>query len=222
MIIFAHILNNMSSFRKRIIWSALLLAFFVLFALGFRQAGQWLVRHDALHAADALLILTGSTGDRAQYAADLYHSGHAPLLFVVHDHESGKEYFAARGIYLPNAAEITRDLLVQLKVPDSVIILLPAQARSTKDEAQAMMAYLEQHPEIRTLLLVSSASHTRRSMIIFNNSFNHQGLQINLISAPSPYNGFNAKRWWSSRESAKDVFNEYTKLFWFLLFERWS
>ena len=222
MIIFAHILNNMSSFRKRIIWSALLLAFFVFFALGFRQAGRWLVLHDALQPADALLILTGVVGDRAQHAADLYHSGHAPLVLIVHDYEPGKEYFAARGIYLPNAAEITRDLLVQLKVPDSVIILLPAQARSTKDEAQAMMAYLEQHTGISTLLLVSSASHTRRSMIIFRNRFRNKEFHTTLISAPSPYTGFEAQRWWTNRESAKDVFNEYTKLFWFLLFERWS
>jgi uncharacterized SAM-binding protein YcdF (DUF218 family) len=208
--------------RKRIFIYVLLAAIFVLFILLFRQAGQWLVQHNELKQADALVILTGSTGDRAQHAADLYHSGLTPLILIVHDYEAGKDYFAARNIYLPNAAEITRDLLVQLDVPDSLIILLPAQARSTRDEAQAMITYLQQHPETTSLLLVSSASHTRRSMIIFHNHFHRHKLQTELISAPSPYTGFKEQRWWKHRESAKDVFNEYTKLLWFLLVERWS
>ncbi len=214
--------KNMYRNTKKIILAGLLLALFVLLLIFLRNAGSWLVKVDKLKQADALIVLTGSTGDRAQYAADVFHSGQAPKVFIVHNYEPGKEYFADKGIYLPNAAEITRDLLLQLNVPDSSIILLAAQARSTKDEARVMQSYVKQNPGLQSLILLSSASHTRRSMIIFRNRFHRQELQTELISAPSPYTGFNAQRWWTNRESAKDVFNEYTKLFWFLLLERWT
>lgn len=214
-------MRKTTNLRKRIFTYSLLLAFFVSLIVMLVQAGQWLVRLDELKPADAILILTGTKGDRALHAADLFNKGYAPLILIVHDHEPGKEYLAQQDIYLPNAAEITQSLLLQMNLPDSSILLLPGAAQSTKDEADAVAAWLQTVPNIQSLLIVSSEAHTRRSLIIFNNRFRKQGLAVTPISAPSPYTGFQARGWWQHRESAKDVFQEYVKLTYFLLADSW-
>lgn len=185
------------------------------------RGGHYLVRYDSLQPADAILILTGTKGDRALHAADLFNKGYAPLILIVHDHEPGKEYLAGKDINLPNAAEIIQSLLLQMNLPDSCILLIPGAAQSTKDEAEAVAAWLQTEPNTRSLLIVSSEAHTRRSLTIFNNRFRKHVLAVRRISAPSPYTGFRARGWWQHRESAKDVFQEYVKLFYFLLADSW-
>ena len=99
--------------------------------------------------------------------------------------------------------------------------LLPGQAASTRAEAQITANYLQQNPQIDTLIIVSSAAHMRRAIMIFEDTFDDHNLNITLLSAPSKYSGFNAKIWWKDRESAKQVFMEYTKIASFLLIEQW-
>ncbi len=207
--------------KKAIISAGILSVVLILALLILLRGGHYLVKYDPLQPADALLILTGSKGDRALHAADLFHKQYAPLILIVNDHEPGKEYLSGRGVYLPNAAEITCDLLVQLQVPDSLIILLPGAARSTLDEANATANWLQTQPQIETLILISSEAHTKRAYKIFKNRFRKNKCNTTLLMAPSPYTGFQAKGWYTHRESAKDVFNEYAKLIWFWLIERW-
>jgi len=212
--------NPMRQSRKILLIAGTFFVFSLALLMLFR-GGHYLVKYDPLQAADALLILTGSKGDRALHAADIYHQGKAPLILIVNDHEAGKEYLAGRGIYLPNAAEITRDLLLQMQLPAGSIQLIPAAAQSTMDEAEALSNWLIQNEQIQSLIIVSSVSHTRRAVKIFENRFRKHNLEIAIISAPSPYTGFQAKGWYTHRESAKDVFNEYTKFVWYWLIERW-
>lgn len=194
---------------------------FLLSLLFLLRGGHYLVKYDPLQPADALLILTGSKGDRALHTADLFHKQYAPLILIVNNHEPGKEYLAGRGVYLPNDAEITHDLLLQLHVPDSLIILLPGAAQSTMDEADAVAVWMMHNPHIQSLIIVSSAAHTRRAAKIFDNRFRKHQCSATLLMAPSPYTGFRALGWYTHRESAKDVFQEYVKLTWYWLIERW-
>lgn len=213
-------INPMRHSRKTLLIVGTLFVF-SLALLFLLRGGHYLVKYDPLQAADALLILTGSKGDRALHAADLFHKQYAPLILIVNDHEPGKEYLSGKGVYLPNAAEITRDLLLQMQLPAGSIQLIPAAAQSTMDEAEALSNWLIQNEQIQSLIIVSSESHTRRAVKIFENRFRKHNLEIAIISAPSPYTGFQPNRWYTHRESAKDVFNEYAKLIWYWLIERW-
>jgi hypothetical protein len=56
--------------------------------------------------------------------------------------------------------------------------------------------------------------------MIFEDSFSDRGLEVSLISIPSKYSGFNANQWWTDRESAKQVVEEYVKMVSFLLVEQ--
>lgn len=186
-----------------------------------RQAGNWLVRADAPQKADAILILMGSRGDRALQAADLWKESYAQQIIFVEDYENGREFLAKRGIILPNDAFMTTSILTQLGVPDSCILTLPGEAKSTINEAGALQKYLSLYPETDTLLLVTSKSHARRATMIFQNQFNELPHQVVVISIPSVYDNFKSKDWWKHRESAKQVFMEYVKIASFVVFEQW-
>jgi hypothetical protein len=62
----------------------------------------------------------------------------------------------------------------------------------------------------------------RRAYMIFNDAFNDNNLNIKIYTIPSKYSDFNAKHWYTHRESAKQVFMEYSKIFSFLLVEQWQ
>lgn len=186
------------------------------------QAGNFLVVADTPLKADAILVLMGSRGDRALQAAELWKKGYAQKIIFVEDYEKGREFLAERGIQLPNDALMTTSILNQLGIPDSSILTLPGETRSTINEAEALHQYLLQHPETDTLILVTSQSHSRRATLIFKNQFSQLPHPVVLLSVPSQYDRFKSRDWWKHRESAKQVFMEYVKITSFLLFERWQ
>jgi len=73
---------------------------------------------------------------------------------------------------------------------------------------------------IDTLLVVSSASHTRRAHQIFSAAVKSLDHPVHICCSPSPYTDFNAQKWWKDREDIQDVFIEYVKMANFLLFEK--
>jgi hypothetical protein len=58
--------------------------------------------------------------------------------------------------------------------------------------------------------------------MIFNDTFKDNNLNTIILTVPSKYSGFNAKKWYTHRESAKQVFMEYVKITSFLLIEQWQ
>ncbi len=187
-----------------------------------RSAGTFLIKQDALQKSDATLILMGSLADRVLHAADLYKDGHSTEILVVNNIQYGSEYLEQYNVYIPNGAELSKQALTQLHIPDSLITIIPGQAASTRAEAEITANYLQQNPQIDTLIIVSSAAHMRRAIMIFEDIFRDYGINATILSAPSKYSGFNAKKWWTDRESAKQVFMEYTKIASFLLVEQWQ
>lgn len=206
--------------KKHILYITLIL-FLLLSVFMFRQAGNWLVRTDVPQKADAILILMGSRGDRALEAAALWEKHFADTLIFVEDYENGREFLTQRGIVLPNDAYMTSSILNQLGVPESCILTLPGEAKSTLDEADALKKYLVNKPSVDTLILVTSKSHSRRAIEIFDKSLQTLPHKVILISCPSSYDNFQAKTWWKHRETAKQVFLEYLKIISFVIFEQW-
>ncbi len=200
-----------------------LLVFTLAILLFFRNAGHFLVKETPAAKANATLILMGSIADRVLQTADIYKQNLTDEILIVNNIQYGSEYLAQYDVHIPNFAELSKQALTQLSIPDSLITIIPGRAASTRAEAQITANYLQQNPHIDTLIIVSSAAHMRRAMMIFEDTFDDHNLNITLLSAPSKYSGFNAKIWWKDRESAKQVFMEYTKIASFLLLiEQWQ
>jgi len=207
---------------KHIIIAGLLLAFLVFGLFVIKNAGNFLVKSDNPTKGDATLILMGSIADRVLQASDNYKQNLTTEILIVNNIQYGSEYLAQYNVHIPNFAELSKQALIQLHIPDSLITIIPGRATSTRAEAQITANYLQQNPHIDTLIIVSSAAHMRRAMMIFEDTFNDNNLSVTILSAPSKYSGFNAEKWWRDRESAKQVFMEYLKITSFLLIEQWQ
>ena len=192
------------------------LAVFFLFFLAsiwmVPRMGTYLVYQDKLQKADATVVLMGNIPDRVLEAYDLYEEGYSPKIIIVMANRYGIEVFRRKGIPLDGQTAIARKALTGLGMPADSIIILPGDAKSTQDEAVAVRNYLEKHPEVDTLLLVTSSYHSRRAALTFEKEFSLLSHPVIVISCPSKYTGFDDKTWWKDRESAKQVFFEYLKL----------
>lgn len=111
--------------------------------------------------------------------------------------------------------------LKALGIPEKRIIPLEAQTKSTMDEAILLKAYLERHPEIEKVTLVTSSYHTRRAYLIVKNRLSQLDREISIDVYPSPYTATNLNQWWRKKEDAAVVATEYMKLLSFCIWERW-
>jgi len=71
-----------------------------------------------------------------------------------------------------------------------------------------------------SLILVSSAPHTRRASMIFKAAFKNSEKPVCIFCSPSPYTVFNAEKWWKRKDDIETVLLEYLKLMNFVLFDR--
>ena len=183
------------------IYSSCIIILIVVFYTGAcRQAGLWLVEEDDPVHADAIVILMGSVSDRVLQASDLYKQGKAGAVIMVEVSLRKYKELKARGEDIISNTDQSRDASVALGIPLPNIRILPGDATSTLTEAMIVREYLANNPGIDTLLLVSSAPHTRRASMIFKSAFRKAKTPVYIFSSPSHYTDFNAQKWWRSRE----------------------
>jgi len=181
------------------------------------------MKEDEPVQADAIVILMGSVYDRVLQASDLYLQGLSRQMIMVETRQlDDDKVLKGEEVYNISNTGQTRNVAVSLGVPLDSIIILPGGAASTRMEAIIFRDYFVNKPDIDTILLVSSAEHTRRASIIFKTVFRKAGLPVHVVSSPSTYSGFNAEKWWKSRNEIKDVVMEYLKIGYFFLFDRWK
>jgi uncharacterized SAM-binding protein YcdF (DUF218 family) len=87
-------------------------------------------------------------------------------------------------------------------------------------EAIIVRDYLATVASIDTLILVTSAQHTRRSSMIFRTALKDADHPVCVLCSPSAYTIFNPKYWWRGKEGIQTVLSEYVKIGNFLLLER--
>ena len=125
-----------------------------------------------------------------------------------------------RGVKLISNSTQVKDAMQSLGIPSDSILILPGDAASTRMEAEIVRSYLQTQTGIDTLLIVTSAGHTRRAFKIFKAAFVALEEPPVVYCSPSIYTDFQAEKWWRSKEGIQDVVREYMKLTNFVLFER--
>jgi uncharacterized SAM-binding protein YcdF (DUF218 family) len=151
--------------------------------------------------AEAIVLLGGATnsqlaprpwveisdeGDRVLYAAKLYREGKAPLIIPT----GGRIEWKGPGT---SEAEDMTILMETMGVPRSAIILEP-KALNTYENAVNVKTILEER-KIDRFLLVTSAAHMPRSMMIFRK------LGLNAIATPTDYQKSNLESQLTRMES---------------------
>ncbi len=171
---------------------------------------------DELPRADRIVVLAGSSTyrERTRLAAALFREGRAPKVTLTNDDLRGgwsnelqrNPYFVERA-----AAELRR-----AGVPDEGIETLPRAVTSTHDEALVMREHAEAQG-LRSLLVVTSAYHTRRALWTFRKVFEGSGVQVGLVSVPPGDETPEPATWWLHAQGWRVVAGEYVKLIYYRL-----
>ncbi len=119
-------------------------------------------------SADTLADMSG-VGDRLIFAVAAYKAGRAPVIVVTGGAKEG---------FVPEA-KLIRDILVTLGVPPQAIIM-EVRNRVTLDNTRFTRHTLAAM-EAKSVLLVTSAFHMRRSMLVFD------ALDIDVFPAPTDF-----------------------------------
>src|SRR5436190_11798803 len=126
-------------------------------------AGRVLVVADPLPPrADAIVILAGSVPDRALAAADLYRAGLAPRVVVTRERAgTGQAALHARGVRLPEDAELTVMALRGLGVPSPACVVTRRRAASTEAAPSTMPSRACAH-RLQPAARATPCAHRRR------------------------------------------------------------
>lgn len=174
--------------------------------------GRYLIVEDELQPAEILFLLNGDFNTRPFYAAELYARGLAPRIVIARAEPSPAERLGL----LPNETDISVAVLERQGVPPAAITVLPVPGgvTSTYDEAVVLRTYVEAN-DIHSLILVTSAFHTRRAGWIVRQALDGLDVTVQLAAARPP--DYDETNWWQSEAGQINVNNEYIKLIYYLL-----
>ena len=165
--------------------------------------GSWLVREDHIHKVDAIAVLCGSFPQRAEEAADLYHSGYAPEIWLTRPAKrSDKNQFGKPVNYSEDMRNF--ELLRFLGVPQGAIHVLEMPIVNTADEMNAIDSGLKETGN-SSVIIVTNKAHTRRVFSLWDKY--HFGEGEVLVHAVSD-DSFVASQWWKSRSSRSQGIHE--------------
>jgi uncharacterized SAM-binding protein YcdF (DUF218 family) len=170
------------------------------------QAARFLVV-DAPQQSDAIIVLAGETSARPAKGLELLRQGLAQHAFL--DAE------ARDLVYDQTLTEVAQRYIVGLGETSRVSVC-PIQGMSTFAEADDVNRCLQTVGAHR-VLIVTSEFHTRRALLIFRHRLPQY--QFNVAAAYNPFQFGEA--WWRNREWAKTVLNEWMKLTWWEIVDRW-
>lgn len=163
-----------------------------------------------LQDADAIIVLSGSAvyKERTRKAAELYTQGVAPIIFVTNDGERAG-WSQKEQTNLPYVELEQRELIANGVRPEA-IVNLPGIVSGTDQEAQAAMGEVERR-QIRSLVIVTSAYHTRRALRTFEKILGSRNVEIGIVCTPVGEQTPGANYWWLSASGWQMVAGEYVK-----------
>ncbi len=166
--------------------------------------GDWLVVGQTCEKADLIIILAGDRGERLDHGFALYRRKVAPKILM-----SG-----GTAVGSANWADIMKDQAIRNGIP-AEDVWTQDRSRSTDEDAKYCVEFLSAHPEIRTVCLVTSNYHSRRSLWLFKDALGKRPLV--LISDPAVPD-WQGQPWWNSDQGRLTIFTEYAKSLWFWVF----
>lgn len=173
-------------------------------------AGRTLVRVDPLTRADAIYVLGGSRTDRWLEAVSLFEQGYAPrIVMSPGGREAGAERLAARGIRIPNDADIGAAVMTgQLGIPKDAVLVLTDPVDNTAAEADAILTVATREGWSRIIVITSRAA-TRRAAYAFERVLPET---VTVIMRDTRFDDFNPTWWWRTRPWFRQTFYEFPKL----------
>ena len=143
--------------------------------------------------SDALVLLLGGNRDRPHKTAELYCKGMGSVVLVGADADLG----------------LNRDVLIDKGVAAADILTL-GPTIGTREEAWRVRAYINKHPEIHRITIVTTAFHTARACWIFRRVLNGTGVDIRAAASNDPR--FDETDWYTTVDGVQAYSQEILKL----------
>jgi uncharacterized SAM-binding protein YcdF (DUF218 family) len=200
--------------RRRLVFLIIVLGLVVLWPLLTWGGAQLLIVRSEIASADAIVVLSGSSTylERADWAAKLYREGRAPVIVLTNDNLiSGWDKVEERN---PFFYEMAARELVKRGVPESRIQVVSNIALGTYEESLGLRDYASAH-NLRRLLVVTSAYHSRRALWSMRHASEGSGIEIGIDSPPPGWQTPSPSTWWWHRWGWKVVAGEYGKIIYY-------
>jgi len=183
-----------------------LIAIAIIFLALLMTSGQFLIVNQP-QKSDVIVVLAGETERRPEHGLELLREGLAPRLIL--------DVPAQARIYHWDQLELAQKYVQGL--PEAAVVsVCPIYARSTKGEAQGVSRCLDPM-HVRSVLLVTSDFHTRRTLSTFKRMIPQQQFSVAAAFDDREF----GTSWWQRRQWSKVNFDEWLKLVWWELVERW-
>ena len=158
--------NFLMKISRKLKIAVVLLLIFAVWILFAPYLAENLIIEKPLERADAILVLGGSSVfmERTQKAAEVFKNGAAPQIILTDDGEkAGWSKIEKRN---PPYVELARKNLILNGVPFEAIEIIKPDGSGTIYEAQILREKAGEN-NWKTILLVTSAYHTRRTLRTF-------------------------------------------------------
>jgi hypothetical protein len=181
-------------------------AVFVLALIFVLTSGSFLVVNHP-ERADVIVVLAGEQYRRPALALALLSQGYAPKILI--------DVPATNTIFGHNLLQLAQEYVRSLPQSQAVD-LCPIVGLSTKAETEDVARCLPQL-HAHKVLLVTSNYHTRRSLSIFRRQLPQYDFSVAAALDRQQFD----PAWWRQRQWAKLNFDEWTRLVWWEMVDRW-
>lgn len=175
-----------------------------------------LITEAPLEKADAIVVLGGSASyeERSRLAAELLLAARAPRILLTNDNTRGpwssseqrNPFFYERALASLKSAGVAEDRIEVLQQP----------VTSTYEEAELVRQYATEH-KLRSVLIVTSAYHSRRALWTFSRVFRDTGIAVGLVNVDPGIDSPPPAAWWLSRRGWRLVPTEYMKMIYYVV-----
>ncbi len=175
-----------------------------------KAVGAFLVDQHPLPQAELLVCPGDFSPALALAAAELFEQGRAPRILV--PRVTPPEGFAVlkrRGISIPEPHERFLGLLTRLGVPPKAILTTEQEASTTLEQAKRVREICRRSG-FDSVLLLSSAYHTRRAWTIYGHVFRKENVRLGIVAGS--FSRYATKNWWTNPRLVEEVLTEYLKL----------
>jgi len=177
-------------------------------------AARLLIVGSPIANADAIVVLSGSSTfiERTHLAAQLYSAGASRRILLTNDNQQGSWLSSEQRN--PFYHERARWELERLGIPSANIETIMEPVSGTHDEALVVRRYAQTN-NIKSVLVVTSAYHSRRALRTFRQVFANSGTSVALLAVQPGWQTPAPSKWWFSWRGWSTVPVEYVKLIYY-------
>ncbi|HYH84252.1 MAG TPA: YdcF family protein [Pyrinomonadaceae bacterium] len=176
-----------------------------------RVAARALIVSAEPRSADAVVVLAGSSAyeERARRAAEIFREGRATKVLLTDDGEAGG--WSQELERNPRFVERAAKELARAGVPRESVETLPQIVSSTHDEALLVREYARARG-LRSILIVTSAYHSRRALWTFRRVLEGSGVAVGLEPVAPGEQMPTIGTWWLTLRGWRVVAGEHLKM----------